>query len=57
MPICLPDPDFKDENVPATVVGLGIVKEKQDCKTDMNGPEVFFFIFHNYWFKHLEFQI
>jgi len=46
MPICLPDPDFKDENVEATIVGIGIEREKggnrnSDCKTTDKGPEIF----------------
>ena len=31
---------MQDENVEATVVGIGLEKEKNDCKTNEKGPEV-----------------
>ena len=40
MPICLPDPDFQDEDILATAVGMGLKSELLTCKTDANGPEV-----------------
>merc|ERR1740128_1353382 len=38
---CLPNPDFKDENVEATGVGIGIEREQKGCKTNEKGPEMF----------------
>ena len=44
MPVCLPDPDFKDTSIHVTAVGVGLLKQdasKTYCTTDGNGPEPF----------------